>query len=217
MYLIETAEKFDSQELAELFAPSQAIIISNEQGGGEEDTATVDWSPLNVKDKSTTEPSPASTRTTSSKVSQVSNASQASSESRSRTKKYRFQLPISEKGDIDAEGEGEEEGEGNVRSNSPVIQAYLEDRVTAANDDIMSVDSLHKFCEEGSEDSEVDSLSSDLNSEDEEEYTLERLRAAGPPLSSLAPLLVHVLQNGDNSVRDNSAASDILLSSHSPQ
>ena len=219
-YLVGDTEKMNNQELAELFTPSQAVVISNEQGGGEEDTNHVDWAPLSLTRGPTSKPSPASSRSTTTKespasrISHISNSS--SSESSQKKRKYRFRLPVSEKETL----EEEEEGEGDVRSNSPVIRAYLEERVNIANDEIMSVDSLRKFCDEGSEDSEVDSLSSaysDLNNNDnEEEYTLERLRAAGPPLSALAPLLEHVLDSGgEASARDSS--SDILLTSQTPQ
>ena len=57
--LIGVAEKVGSQDLAELFTPSQALVISNEQGGGE-DTTIVDWSSLTMKRKSITQASPAS-------------------------------------------------------------------------------------------------------------------------------------------------------------
>ena len=212
----------NSQELAELFTPSQAVVISNEQGGGEEDTSHIDWAPLSLKHGSTSKSSPASSSITT-KDSPASKASHNSSSKSTRSSgssqkntKYRFRLPVvSEKGTLEEEGEGED----NVRSNSPVIRAYLEERVNTANEEITSVDSLRKFCEEGSEDSEVDSLSSaysDLNNDFEEVYTLERLRAAGPPLSSLAPLLEDVLDSrGDRNARHNS--SDVLLTSQTPQ
>lgn len=89
--------------------------------------------------------------------------------------------------------------------------------MNTANDEVLSVDSLRKFHEEGSENSEVDSLSSVLNSDSEEEYTLERLRAAGPPLSTLTPLLQHALQNRDASSRESSTASDIFVTLHTSQ
>ena len=219
-YLIGVSDKMGSQELAELFTPSQAIIISNEQGGGEEDTNHVAWEPLALKcGSSSGKPSPpTSSQVGSSKDSPESRATQSSRGSTIEKRQvYRFRLPASEKEAVD--GVQERVTDEEVRSNSPVIRAYLEDRVNTANNDIHSVDSLHKFNEEGSEDSEVDSLSSVLNSEDEEEeYTLERLHAAGPPLSSLAPLLEHVLQSTvDFSTRVSPSASDIMLSSYISQ
>lgn len=217
IYIFGATDKIGSQELAENLAPSQAIVISNEQGGGEEDTGNMDWTPLNAKRSSPTKQSPASSRTTttcSSKGSVLSSTSHTTSTgSTSKGKKFRFQLPVPEKEEVDGAGKEDE----NIRSNSPVIRAYLEERVNAANDEVLSVDSLRKFCEEGSENSEVDSLSSAFNSDSEEEYTLERLRAAGPPLSALTPLLQHVLQNTDASSRDSSTASDIFVTSHTSQ
>lgn len=201
-----------SQELAEVFMPSQAIIISNEQGGGEEDTDDVDWAPIALKSGSSSGKlsPPSSTPAASSKGSP---ASRASHESKISTEVYQFRLPVSEKEKKDEDDDRE------VKSNSPIIRSYLEERVNTANDDILSIDSLHKFCEEGSEDSEVDSLSSVVNSEDEEEeYTLERLTAAGSPLSSLAPLLEHVLQStAQFSTRVTPSASDVMLSSYTTQ
>ena len=214
-------DKMNNQELAELFTPSQAVVISNEQGGGEEDTSHVDWAPLSLKHGSTSKSSPASSQSITTKESPASKASHnnsiRSSGSSQKNTKYRFRLPVPEKGTLEEEGEKE----GDVRSNSPVIRAYLEERVNTANEEITSVDSLRKFCEEGSEDSEVDSLSSaysDLNNNDdiEEMYTLERLRAAGPPLSSLVPLLEHVLDSGGEGNARHSS-SDILLTSQTPQ
>ena len=216
-YLIGAAEKAGSQDLAELFTPSQALVISNEQGGGEEDTAIVDWSPLTTKRKSITQASPASSRASSkgsqaSKGSRASRSSHTSRGSRSKRRRYQVQLPIHEKEEVD--------GDENVRSNSPVIRAYLQERVDTANEEVKSVDSIREFCEEGSDDDSesaesLSSLGSGLSS-DEEDYTVERLRAAGPPLSSLAHLLEHVLHSGENSIRDSS--SDILQSTpHTPQ
>ena len=215
-YIFGDTDKIGSQELAENLAPSQAIVISNEQGGGEADTTTMDWTPLNAKRTSPTKLSPASSRTTttsSSRGSILSSTSHTSTGSMSKRKKYTFQLPVPEKEEVD----GAEKEDENIRSNSPVIRAYLEERVNAANDEVLSVDSLRRFQEEGSENSEVDSLSSALNSDSEEEYTLERLRAAGPPLSTLTPLLQHVLQNRDASSRESSTASDIFVTLHTPQ
>ena len=199
-YLVrEDKEKMGSQELTEFFVPSQALIISNDQGGGEVDASEIDWAPIVTKYESSSQPS----KSASSKDSPASKTSQASSRGSSGVKKneekYRYKLPMpQEKEEVDGEGEGEEREE-DIRPNSPAIRAFLEERVDAANDELLSVDSLRKFEEEGSEDSEVDSLSSAYHSnedeDDEEGYTLERLQAAGPPLSSLAPLLQHVLHS----------------------
>ena len=216
-YLIGASDKMGSQELAEVFMPSQAIIISNEQGGGEEDTDDVDWAPLTLKcGSSAGKPSPP-VSTPAASSSKESPASRASHESKTSTEVYQFRLPVAEK---EGKGVGErgEDDDGEVKSNSPIIRAYLEERVNTANDDVLSVDSVHKFCEEGSEDSEVDSLSSVVSSEGEEEYTLERLTAAGSPLSSLAPLLEHVLQStAEFSTRVTPSASDMMLSSYTTQ
>ena len=174
-YLIGTESKAGSQELAEIFTPSQALVISNEEGGGEADTVVADWTPLTSKRKS------------------ISQASPASSRSSSKAKKTK--PPPVEKEEVDGT---------DVRSNSPVIRAYLQERVDAAAADIKSVDSVREYCEEGSE-SENESLSSIMSGLSEgEEYTLAMLRAAGPQLSSLAPLLEHVLNEGE-SVRDSSS------------
>ena len=194
-----------SQELTEFLVPSQAFIISNEQGGGEVDANEIDWVPMVVKcesEKPLPQPSKSASSKDSpvSKTSHVSKTSQTSSrgsgdEVKKTAEKYRFKLPAPQERD---EVDGEEEDE-DLRPNSPAIRAFLEERVDAANDELLSVDSPRKFEEEGSEDSEVDSLSSAYHSnedeDDEEGYTLERLQAAGSPLSSLAPLLRHVLHS----------------------
>ena len=178
-----------SQELAKLFAASQALVISNEEGGGEADTVITDWTSLTSRPTSLT--------------------SQPSSESGSGTHKAESP-PAEEKEEEEEEKEGVD-GE-DVRSNSPVIRAYLQERVDTATAKVKSedIDSVREFREEGS-DSEHESLSSVLSGlSDDEEYTLDMLRAAGPPLSSLAPMLEHVLYEGE-SVRDSS--SDILYTS----
>lgn len=219
-YLVKANEKMGSQELAEFFTPSQAIVISNEQGGGEEDADDVDWAPIALTCGSSKSSPPISQNNDSSNGSPESKASQNSSRTSTekRKSKNQFRLPVSEKEDVDGD-EGEED---DVRSNSPVIRAYLEDRVYTANDDLLGVDSLRNYCEEGSEDSEIDSLSSacyQLNSDgEEEEYTLERLQAAGPPLSSLAPLLKHVLHStAEISTRASPSNSDNMLTSYTFQ
>ena len=207
-YLVrENKEKMGSQELTEFFVPSQAFIISNEQGGGEEDASEVDWVPIVIKCESEkhspqTSKAASSKDSPDSKTSHISRISHTSSRANgsevNKEEKYRFKLPVHQERD-DVDGEREEEKEEDIRPNSPAIKAYLEERVGAANDELLSIDSLRNFEEEGSEDSEVDSLSSAYHSnedeDDEEGYTLERLQAAGPPLSSLAPLLQHVLHS----------------------
>ena len=219
-YFVGDTEKTDGQELSELFAPSQAVVISNEQGGGEVDVSEIDWAPMAARcGSSAGKPSPQSSKSTRSKNSPATHSSnsRASGEKETR-KKYQFRLPAPEREEVDG-GEGEEEEE--VRSNSPVIRAYLEERVDTANDEVRSVDSLRRFADEGSEDSEVDSLSSAYHSEEGEEegYTLERLQAAGPPLSSLAPLLQNVLQStAEISTRVSpSSTSDIMLTPYTTQ
>ena len=210
------------QELSEFFTPSQGLVISNEQGGGEEDADDVDWEPITIKCRSSSSgksSTPSSQNNSSSKSSPESKASSGGSTEKTRNK-HHFLLPVYEKEDVD----GEEKEENDVRSNSPVILAYLEERLNTANDELLSVDSLRNYCEEGSEDSEVDSLSSaclQLNSngeENEEGYTLERLQAAGPPLSSLAPLLRHVLHStAEISTRVSPSSSDTMLASYTLQ
>ena len=187
-----------SQELVKLFAASQALVISNEEGGGEADTVITNWTPL-----------------TSQPTSLTSQRSSASSVSGSGTHKAESSPTEEEKKEEEEEKE-EEEKEGvdgdDVRSNSPVIRAYLQERVDTATAEVKTedIDSVREFCEEGSE-SEHESLSSVISGlSDEEEYTLDMLRAAGPPLSSLVPILEHVLHEGE-SVRDSS--SDILYTS----
>ena len=221
-YLVSDAEKTDGHEMADFFAPNQAVVISNEQGGGEVDASEIDWAPITVKcGSSDGKSSPQSSKSASSKESpSVSSSTSPASSSRgsgekSKRQRYRFHLPVPVKEEPDGAGE-----EDDIRSNSPVIRAYLEERVDTANDEIHSVDSLRRFAEEGSEDSEVDSFSSAYHSEEEGEgYTLERLQAAGPPLSSLAPLLQHVLQStAEISTQVSpSSTSDVPFTPYIPQ
>ena len=168
------------------FCTSQTLVISNEEGGGEADTEMSDFASLASKQQYGLQASPATSRS----ESLASKASRAT-ESKKKINIYHTVAPILEN------AQEKTDGEANVRSNSPVIRAYLQEKINAANADSTSIDSTRKFCDESSE-SDSASLSStysQLSIPEEDNYTMERLKAAGPQLSSLIPLLEHVLDN----------------------
>ena len=228
LILLKPMKKWAAKKLSEFFTPSQAIVISNEQGGGEVDADDIDWTPIVLTSGSSSKSSQATSQNNNSSNgspdSKTSQNSSRSSAEKKRNPKHQFRLPIPEKEDVD-DREYDEDDDDGVRSNSPVIRAYLEDRVNTANDDLLGVDSLRNYCEEGSEGSEIDSLSSachelisDGEEDDEEGYTLERLQEVGPPLSSLAPLLKHVLKStAEISTRASPSNSDNMLTSYTFQ
>ncbi len=81
------------------------------------------------------------------------------------------------------------------RASSPTIQAFIEHEVQAANREVPNIDSMTEFCDEGSG-SDAGSLSSICSSgeEEEEPYTLDRLRDAGPRFRPLTDLLEAILE-----------------------
>lgn len=145
--MIGTADSKPNE--TDLFGPSQCLVISNEPGGGEQDTS-MDWQRNHVR------VSPASSSESIVKA-QLSNS-----------------FP---------------------RANSPTIQAFIEQEVEVANHEIPNIDCVVEFCEEGSG-SGATSLSSICSSleEEEEEYTMDRLREAGPKFLPLTDLLEAILE-----------------------
>ena len=139
----------------------QCLVISNESGGGEQDTA-MDWSSVPLSRKNL----------------RLSPASSAASIPKTHVK-----LPIS-------------------RANSPIIQSFIEEQVEAANQELQDTDSLREFCEEGGA-SDAGSLSSICSSLDNEEYTLERLRNAGPRFEGVAELLGNILTSENDIIIDS--------------
>ncbi len=145
--MIGTADSKPNE--TDMFGPSQCLVISNDPGGGEQDTP-MDWQRNRVHI------SPSSSSTSIVKA-QLSNS-----------------LP---------------------RASSPTIQAFIEHEVQAANREELNIDTMTVFCEEGSG-SDAGSLSSICSSleEEEEEYTLDRLRSAGPQFRPLVDLLEAILE-----------------------
>lgn len=156
MYAIGMAETKEMDLLGR-----ECLVISNESGGGEQDT-TMDWSSVPISRK---------------------NLRLAPSSSSDSISKAQVELPIS-------------------RANSPVIQSFIEEQVEAANRELQDTDSLREFCEEGGA-SDAGSLSSICSSLDDEEYTLERLRNAGPQFEVVAELLGKILTSENDIIIDS--------------
>lgn len=82
------------------------------------------------------------------------------------------------------------------RATTPDIDCFIEDRVNLANKDIMDLDSIREYCDEGTG-SPSGSLSSICPSIDEEPYSIARLRRAGQEFQRVADLLEPVLADLD--------------------
>lgn len=141
----------------DVFGPSQCLVISNDPGGGEQDTP-VDWD---------------------HRYTPLIRVSPASSHGSIQKHNLELEMP---------------------RANSPTIQSFIEDQVEAANkelQEVYSLDAVREFGEEGvgSGVSELSSICSDL---DLEEYTMERLRNAGPQFVQIAEMLEDILAEEEN-------------------
>lgn len=131
-------------------------MISNEPGGGEQDTS-MDWENLRL--------SPSSSTATVPKDAQVGS-------------------PVD-------------------RANSPVIHSFIMEQVESADKALQNTtDSVIEFCEEGGG-SDIGSLSSICSSLDDGEYTIERLRDAGPKFEGMTEVLENLLASERESVIDS--------------
>ena len=143
----------------------QCLVISNEPGGGEQDTS-MDWSSVHVSRKNF-HPFPSSSTATVPKNAQIGS-------------------PVD-------------------RANSPVIHSFIMEQVESADKNLQSKterESVKEFSEEGGG-SDAGSLSSICSSLDEEEYTIERLRDAGPKFEGMTQQLENLLTSERGSVIDS--------------
>lgn len=143
----------------------QCLVISNEAGGGEQDTVMGmdEWSKSLVKDKQ--------------KGKEEINSNSSSSNT-SITKP-----PIL------------------ARANSPTISAFIHDKIEAVPKEYRDMDSIYEYKEEGTI-SHTGSLSSICSSVDSE-YTVEKLRQAGPEFAPFVGLLASVLEEEETIDNDS--------------
>ena len=136
----------------------QCLVISNEAGGGEQDTVMGmdEWSKSLAPDK---------------QRGKEENKSTSSSSNTSITKPAFLSL---------------------ARANSPTISAFIHDKIEAVPKEYRDMDSICEYKEEGTI-SHTGSLSSICSSVDSE-YTVERLRQAGPEFAPFVGLLASVLE-----------------------
>ena len=83
------------------------------------------------------------------------------------------------------------------RASTPEIDAFIESRVTSANNEVSDIDSMRCYTDEGVM-SNVSSLSTICSDTGYEPYTVTQLRLAGPEFERIADLLEPVLVEDSN-------------------
>lgn len=151
-----------------ILATRDCVVISNDAGGGEHDTTMTDekWQqsvPIPRKEIPKASPSSA----TSSDESIVKSANK---ESPSQLQSSAKQSP-------------------QIRAQSPVISAFIDQRLESLRSEYPDLDTLKEFAEEGEGNSTTSFDSYCSYQAKEEAYTLARLRRAGPKFQVFANLL----------------------------
>lgn len=169
-------------------ATRDCVVISNDDGGGEQDTTMTEekWQqsiPIPRKNMIEDEKQPASSSSSESSVI--------------RKQPITDDEVIVNQGAMMGAGEVEDEipppsvvpTVTTGRAQSPIISAFIDDRLEQLRQQYRDLDSVHVFSEEG-ECASVVSLSSSCSYESKgSEYTLERLKKAGPEFQKFAGLL----------------------------
>lgn len=152
------------------------VIISNDSGGGEQDTTMTDekWQqsvPTQRKEMT------ADTSPSSSTSSGASIAKSPDVEAAYVVREQHLQVPTTPTRSP------------QNRAQSPVISAFIDQRLESLRSEYRDLDTLKEFAEEGEGDSKV-SLDSSCSYQDKEEaYTLARLQKAGAEFQIFAGLL----------------------------
>lgn len=151
-----------------ILATRDCVIISNDAGGGEQDTTMTDekWQqsvPIPRKE-----------------ISKASHSSATSSDEsivKSANKESPSQLQIPTKQSP------------QIRAQSPVISAFIDQRLESLRSEYPDLDTIKEYAEEGEGNSRVSLESYCSYQPQEEAYTLARLRRAGPKFQVFANLL----------------------------
>ena len=179
-YLVRQASiaSADSEIEQEMFS-RHGLVISNEPGGGEQDTSmtTPRWEQRYA---------PAPRRTPN----------------RNQERHVKFDLSntaYNSSNDSLAEPENVSmviTNPGRMTASSPTIQAELEERVRKANEDYRNLDTIHEYEEEGncSAASSLSDICAGLEAEEDEEYAVESLINAGPQFSQFVSLLESIVE-----------------------
>lgn len=168
------ADEMTSTPSELLFATRDCVVISNDAGGGEQDTTMTDekWQrsvPIPHKDI------PGESPTTSSSSGNSISKPRAAEERKTEQQKQM--------------GNHSQNHSPLVRAQSPVISAFIDRRLEALRTEYPNIDSIQVFADEGGCVSRVSLNSFCSYQPKEEEYTLERLKQAGPEFQKFAGLL----------------------------
>jgi hypothetical protein len=164
-----------------ILATRDCVIISNDAGGGEQDTTMTDekWQqsvPVPRKEIPNALPSPSTS-------SDESISKPTHKESPSQYRDSARQSP-------------------QVRAKSPIISAFIDQRLEALRNEYPDLDAVKEYTEEGEGDSRV-SLDSYCSYQDKEEaYTLARLQGAGPKFRIFANVLEVLAAEEDKEEED---------------
>ena len=162
-----------------LLATRDCVIISNDAGGGEQDTTMTDekWQqnmPLPRKEGHEDKDTPTSSSSPTSSGSSID-------------KPLRSETTTQQQQYLEATMTSQQPTQ--TRAKSPVISAFIDQRLEALRKEYPDHDSIQVFSDEGEGTSKV-SLDSFCSYQSKEEpYTTERLRQAGPAFQRFAGLL----------------------------
>lgn len=151
-----------------ILATRDCVVISNDAGGGEQDTTMTDekWQqsvPLPRKD--IPRPSPSATTSSEESITKSSNK------------------------DSQSQHHGSAKQSPQMRAQSPVISAFIDQRLESMRSEYPDLDTVKVFTDEGEGNSKVSLDSYCSYQAQEEPYTLARLRRAGPKFLVFANLL----------------------------
>ena len=188
-YLVRQASvaSADDRMEHEMFS-RHCLVISNDPGGGEQDTAMTRsrWEQRYAK-----QPANQNDRDDES----LERAEQEEERDKNQERHVKFDLSkTSYKSD---ESIGEPENISLValreRTSSPTIEAVLEDRVRMADEQYRNLDAIREYEEEGAC-SEASSLSDICAEVEGEEYTVDHLMKAGPQFAQFVSLLESIVE-----------------------
>ena len=158
-----------------VLATRDCVIISNDAGGGEQDTTMTDekWQQsVPLPRKKTANGSTSSSTVSSSEVSSHENNNNNNSSEAVTSEMHR-----------------QHSGTDLVRAQSPVISAFIGQRLESLSKEHSVLDTMTEYKEEGEGSSKVSLESYCSYQPQDEAYTMERLRRAGPEFQKFAGLL----------------------------
>lgn len=191
-YLVRQASvaSAESHLEQEMFS-RHGLVISNEPGGGEQDTSMT------------------TTRWEQRYAPQARAQSPHHNQEQTQERHVKFDLSRTSYNSSNnslAEPENVRLISGRTSTSSPTIQAVLEERVMAANEQYRNLDAIREYEEEGAC-SEASSLSDICAGLEGEQYTVEHLMKAGPQFSQFVGLLESIEEEEEE--LNDSAGSEV--------